>query len=629
MNILIIKTDALGDVVRSSFITQALKDKYKDRNPRIFWITQENAKPLFVNNPYVDRVVSLNDKYKLKKIPFDIVINLEEDKENCRFASSLKFKEIIGFEYKEGKILPTPSAKEWYDMSALGEKPQNDILKKKNRKTHRQILSEIIGIKNYEKYEPFLRLTPKQRKLAKDFLRRYNLPRTELIIGINTGSADRWPKQLSIKKTAKLIDRLYKEFNAKILLFGGPNEIERNREILKSAKSPIIDTGCGNNLLEFPALISVCSLFITTDSLGLHLALALKRKTICFVGPTSSAEIEMYKLGEKVIAKSSCICCYKKNCKSMEKIDGKEVISAVKKLLIQKITILITAFKEPKIARAIQAALNQKTRYEYEVLVSAPDKRTLDITKEYTQKDKRLKIFKDPGKGKSYALNLLLSKIKTDILISTDGDVEMSDNSVEDISNLFLDPEIGCVSGRPFPIESRKTKYGYWANFLFEATHRVRKQAFNSGSFIECSGYLFAFRKNKIKKFPVDVAEDAVIPYFLWQKGYKIGYAENAKVYVKNPDNWKDWIKQKTRTHKSHGKLDIYVDTKTTPKVKTFKTESRGIFWLMKYPSNLREVSWTAQLVLARLYTWIKYFLDTKILNKHYQDAWQRIESTK
>jgi len=630
MNILIIKTGALGDVVRTSFIAQALKNKYKKQNPKIFWITDEKAKPLFINNLYINEVVSEENKNTLKKILFDLVINLEEGKELCKFATSLKYKKIIGFIYKNNKIQPTYTAKEWFDMSALGKKPQNDILKKKNKKSHRQIISEIVGIKNYEKYEPFLRLTKKQREFAENFLRRYNLSRTDLIIGINTGAADRWPKQLSIKKTAQLIDRLYKKYNANILLFGGPNEIERNQEIIKISNSPIIPTGCGNDLIEFPALISVCSLFITSDSLGLHIALALKRETICLVGPTSAAELDMYGLGEKVLAKSKCLCCYKKNCKSMEKIDLNDILTKVKKIIEKKITILITAFKEQKtIGKAIEAALNQKTNYKYEVIVSAPDKETLEIAKKYTKKDKRLKIFKDPGKGKSYALNLIFEKIKTDILILTDGDVYISENSIEDIANLFLDPEIGCVTGRPVPIEDKKNKYGYWANFLFDAAHKIRKDAFEKNSFIECSGYLFAFRKEKIKKIPLDVAEDTVIPYMFWEKGYKIGYAENAKVYVKNVDNWKDWITQKTRTSKSHETLHKYVDVISTPRVKSFKRESKGILDVIKYPKNILEISWTLQLVLARLYMWLKVFKDTKIKNKHYRDAWQRVESTK
>ncbi len=625
MNILIIKTGALGDVVRTSFLAQALKDKFKTEEPKIFWITQEKAKPLFINNPYIDYTIIEKDKEKLRNIEFDLIVNLEEDMENCKFASSIKSKNKIGFFLENNKVVPTKTTEEWFNMSALGEKPLNNILKKKNKKSHRQIIGEIVGV-NWKKYEPFLRLTEIQRKLAQDFLRRYNLSRNDLIVGINSGSADRWPKALSIKKTAKLISELYEKYNAKILLFGGPSEIDRNKEILRTANAPVTDTGCGNDLIEFPALISVCNLFITTDSLGLHIALALKRKTICLIGPTSSEEIHMYGLGEKVIAKSNCTCCYKKNCKSMNKIDTNEIIKHFDNLINHGVTLLITAFKEPNIRKAIESAINQKTRYKYDIIVAAPDEETLKISKEY---GKRIKIFKDTGKGKSYALNILFKKIKTDILILTDGDVFISENAVEEIVNILIDPEIGCVTGRPVPIEGKNTKFGYWANFLFDSAHKIRKEAFLNNRFIECSGYLFAFRKNKIDKIPLDVAEDTVIPYYFWEKGYKIGYAENARVYVKNVNNLREWIKQKTRTAKAHETLDEYVDTKTTPRVKTFNNEAKGIKMLTKYPKNTMELLWTFQLVLARLYMWMKVLAETRFANRHYRDAWSRVDSTK
>jgi heptosyltransferase-2 len=627
MKILVIKIGALGDVVRTTFIAQALKDKYKKLKPEIYWITQKNAKDLFINNPYVNHLILKENKRSLDKVYFDLIINLEEDLETVQFAKSLKHKDFIGFTLKNGQISPTPSIKEWFNMSALGPKPQNDILKKKNKKPHRQIISEIIGVDS-KKYEPFLRLTDEQRKIAHDFLRRYNFSKTEIIIGINTGSADRWPKQLSIKKTSQLIDKIVKKFNAKILLFGGPNEIERNKEIIKQSKSHIIDTGCGNNLLEFPALISLCSIFITTDSLGLHIALALKRKTICLIGPTSSAELDMYGLGEKIVAKSRCLCCYKHNCQSMKKIDINQIIKSLEKLSKIKITLLITAFKEPLIGKAIKSALNQ-THKDFEIIVSAPDNETLNIAKKYAKKDSRIKIFKDPGKGKSFALNLIFSKIDTDIIVLTDGDVHISSNTIEEISNLFFDPEIGCATGKPVPIEKKNTKYGYWANFLFDAAHRLRKTAFENNDFIECSGYLFAFRKKFIQRIPLDVAEDTVIPYMFWEKGYKIGYAEKSEVYVKNVDNWKDWVKQKTRTSKAHETLHKYVDIKTTPRVKSFKNEAKGIFWALRYPKLLKEFFWTINLILARFYMWGLVWLDTKFRKKHYGDAWDRVESTK
>ncbi len=630
MNILVIKVGALGDVVRSSFIAQALKEKYHKNNPKIFWITSKLAKSFFLTNPYITKIISTEEKKYVINTKFDLVVNLEEDEETAKFVTELKPKKIQGFYFKNGKVTPSDSAKYLFDMSLLGKRPHNDVLKKKNKKTHREILCDIIEVKNYEKYEPHIRLNTEQKNFTESFIRRYNLSKDDFVIGINTGSADRWPKQLSVEKTAELIDKLYKKYSAKILLFGGISENERNQKIISLSHSPVIDTGSGNDLTEFPALISVCNVFITTDSLGLHLALALKRKTICLIGPTSSSEIDMYNLGEKVLAKSSCLCCYKKDCKSMENIDLNEILKKIENLLKQKITFIITAYKEPKtIGKAIESVLNQKTNFVYDVVVSAPDKETISIAKKYSLKNKNLTVFQDPGKGKSFALNLLFSKIDSDILILSDGDVYINNLAIESILNEFKNPLIGCVTGRPVPLETKENKWGYWANFLFYSAHKLRKFAYSKNSFLECSGYLFAFRKKFISKIPLDVAEDSVIPYYFWEKGYEIGYAENAFVYVKNVNNYSDWINQKVRCAKAHETLEKYVDTRTTKKIKSFSTEAKGFLSAIFYANNLREFWWTIELIALRLYMWIKVFKETKLNSKYYCDNWKRVESTK
>ncbi len=293
------------------------------------------------------------------------------------------------------------------------------------------------------------------------------------------------------------------------------------------------------------------------------------------------------------------------------------------------ISIIITAFNEPKtIGKSIQAIISQNITQDYELIISAPDKPTRDIAKTYQKQNSKIKLFKDPGKGKSYALNLLLPKLKGEIIIFTDGDVYISENSINELANEFKNPKIGCTTGRPIPQENKKTKYGYWANFLFDSAHKLRFNLKKQNKFLECSGYLWAFRNNTIKKFPLDVAEDSVVPFLFNEKGYKITYTENAKVYVKNTDNLQDWIEQKTRTVKAHEKIAKYVNTKKAPRTKTFLNEIKGITYLFTYPKSITELFWTLQLIPLRLYIWVKAAA-TYFSGKEYQDAWERVESTK
>ena len=52
-------------------------------------------------------------------------------------------------------------------------------------------------------------------------------------------------------------------------------------------------------------------MFITTDSLGMHLAIANHVRHLAFFNPTSAVEIDNYNHGVKVISESSDYCSYK------------------------------------------------------------------------------------------------------------------------------------------------------------------------------------------------------------------------------------------------------------------------------------------------------------------------------
>jgi len=291
------------------------------------------------------------------------------------------------------------------------------------------------------------------------------------------------------------------------------------------------------------------------------------------------------------------------------------------------ISIIITSFKEPHtIGKAIESFLNQDIKENYELIVSAPDKETQEIVKKFSKKNKQVKLFKDPGKGKSFALNLLLPKIKGRILILTDGDVYVSKNSINEILKVFKNKNVGCVSGRPVSIEDKKKMLGYWSHMLCDSAHKLRLKRNRDDLFLECSGYFWAFKNKIIRKFPIDVAEDSIVPAMFWIKGYKIKYAPKAEVYIGYPKNLIDYIKQKKRTIKSHEKIKKYV--KKIPRMKTFTNELVGTIWVLFYASSLKEIFYSLFAIPIRAYLWILAYIHY-FFNKEYQDAWERVESTK
>jgi len=297
------------------------------------------------------------------------------------------------------------------------------------------------------------------------------------------------------------------------------------------------------------------------------------------------------------------------------------------------IYIIITSYKEPiATVRAVESVLNQKTKEKLSIIVVDPFQEVGDFLLSRI-KDKRVRFFLDPGEGKSYALNILLEKIytkkKNDIIIFTDGDVFISNNAVSEISQAFKNKKIGCVAGKPVPIDSRNTKYGFWAHVAFLGIDKARKKLSVDEKFFECSGYLFAIRNGVINQFPLKTSEDSIIPYLFWKKGYKILYADKAEAYIKNPDNWKDYIAQKIRNIKAHENLNKIAPD--LPRTKSFFKEIKeGALFAIKQPRNTKELVWALELYIARLYIYIEAFNELR-KRKGFSDGWREteIKSTK
>src|SRR3989338_5660707 len=275
MDILVIKLGAIGDVIRTTAILPGLKEKYKDC--KIDWLTKKKSFDVLKNNSFINRIFLIdNNIEKIKSHGYDLVINLDDDNEACKLASEIDYKEIIGAYLDNGKRAYTQNSSSWFDMGLISKfgKEKADELKAKNKKTYQEITYNVLGLK-YNKQEPILVLSNKELEFGKKFAEKNNIDKNDLVIGINTGAGGRWQdKKLGIEETAELIDKLNEDINdAKLLLFGGPEEKERNEKIKKTSKTEIIDAGCDNSLMEFASLVNLCSILITSDSLALHIGI--------------------------------------------------------------------------------------------------------------------------------------------------------------------------------------------------------------------------------------------------------------------------------------------------------------------------------------------------------------------
>jgi len=332
-SILIIKIGALGDVLRTTCILQGLKARFSQST--ITWLTDVSAASLLENNALIDKLLfaqDVKDKNLAEALNFDLTISLDDDHNASVLASQISTKKLVGAYLGKSGPTYTPDSSPWFDMgliSKLGEK-EADRLKKLNAKSVPQLLSEILQI---SVSKPMLAIPRAASDRAISFSKRHN-PKNKPVVGLNTGAGHRWQfKSLSIERTARLADGISQRFNVEIFIYGGPEERSRNTRIIHLANSDIVDTGTGNSIIDFAALLGQCSVLVSSDSLAIHIANSLKIPTVVFFGPTSSAEIEVPPKGTKISPDMDCLTCYRRSCSKnptcMDNLEFEHIFEAI------------------------------------------------------------------------------------------------------------------------------------------------------------------------------------------------------------------------------------------------------------------------------------------------------------
>jgi cellulose synthase/poly-beta-1,6-N-acetylglucosamine synthase-like glycosyltransferase len=299
------------------------------------------------------------------------------------------------------------------------------------------------------------------------------------------------------------------------------------------------------------------------------------------------------------------------------------------------VKVIITARGEPKATeQAIKAILAQEID-NIKIIVCDPFTEVKQYLKEKFPDNKRIEFFLDPDEGKSTALNMLLemhyNQDKNEILVFTDGDVFLGKGSLKALLNMFKDPKIGIVCGHPVSMNPRNNMFGFWSYMFFDEMNKNRKKLFKKGKFFAISGYLFAMRNGIVKRFPTETNEDKVIPSLFWNRGYKIGYNENARVYVLNPQNMKDFLLQKKRNIKGRIALKSQIGIVHSKETNFINESIRGIKVFFTYPNNFKEAFWIIIAMYARLRAWLEAFYEIKFKKQVYKDGWRvnETETTK
>lgn len=272
-------------------------------------------------------------------------------------------------------------------------------------------------------------------------------------------------------------------------------------------------------------------------------------------------------------------------------------------------------------------AILPQLKNEDELIVVSPDFEMKSILNKYRRIHKNILWIQDKKQGKPIALMMGINKAKGELIVLTDGDVEIGKDSINLLKSCFTDTYVGAVTGQPLSINSRDDMFGLWSLALTNTAHQIRLLKNKNNQYIECSGYLYMIRSGVVDSLIEDaLADDSAVSQKIASKGFKIKYEPKAKVFVKYPNNFRDWIAQKVRSTGGYTQKHII-----QPKYKTrnFLLESIGFWRVLSYASSLKEFYWLCLLLIARLYVWLLILVKIKILKFDLKKLWPVIDSTK
>lgn len=287
---------SLGDVLRTTPILSALKDKYPQSH--ISWLVSRQAEPLLRGNSFIDRILLWDEfvPYQLMREKFDILINLEKIPGVCALSDMIDAWTRYGFRFDTVNGTYHAYEKGMSFIEYLKEKETG----KKVKDYWQKVLIEMLGVE-WKEQEYIIGYKPKTKEI-------YD-------IGLNYKAGPKWPtKIMSIDK--------WKELEKKLL----------NLRYTVSWQQGIDD------FCEYTDWMNSCKIIVSQDSLGIHLALALKKKVVGLFGPTDPQEIYSYGYAKIVHSGQECkyMPCYNPKCLTnshcMKRIDVEEILKAVRSL---------------------------------------------------------------------------------------------------------------------------------------------------------------------------------------------------------------------------------------------------------------------------------------------------------
>lgn len=347
LNILIVRLGAIGDVMMTSAVPQALKETFP--NARVSWLVEPLSVPIVRMNPYVDDIIVFDCKKEWVKLLksgryatlYRTVRGFRDLLRRRRFDIAIDFQELFKSAFltrlsgAARRIGPLPS-REFNNlfMTELVARPRHTTwLSQAN-------LALLAPLGVSQAYRRLVLSVPDdEREAAKDFLLGRGLvgaPYAAFCI-----STSRPQKDWVLSRWSELADQLYEREGLRAVLIGGPERRVDALGIVESAASQPISAVGYTSIMQSTALVQDAALVIGGDTGLTYAGLATDTPTIALYGSTDSSWLAEEPCATVCFHPMPCSPCARRPvCQQydcMQAISVEEVLDTVRMLLKRRL----------------------------------------------------------------------------------------------------------------------------------------------------------------------------------------------------------------------------------------------------------------------------------------------------
>lgn len=335
-NILLVRTDRIGDVILSLPMLPLLKRRYP--NAKISVLVRNYTCELVEHHSCVDEILIYEREDSLRSL-WNTLQNIRARKFDVAIIPYPRFRSTL-LTFLAGIRVRVGTGYRWY--SALINRKVFEHRKdaKRHEVEYNLQLLRSLGIDPDSAPQFEFTILPAAMRAVDAFLADHNLGRAERFAILHPGSGGS-AREWRAENFSKLGDLIQSGAGLKVIVSGGRAELGLAQRVIDGMKIPAISAAGKLSLMEFGALAKRASVFVSNSTGPMHIAAVVGTPVVAFfppIVPCSPVRWGPYSARKKVFVadNKTCTLCHGSPCKSnvcMDQIAVDDVLHAIKLLL--------------------------------------------------------------------------------------------------------------------------------------------------------------------------------------------------------------------------------------------------------------------------------------------------------